>query len=41
MFVRKVFLAALAMLIPLAAGAATRCDAVIAAFGTKLVDATC
>ncbi|TMH57659.1 MAG: tannase/feruloyl esterase family alpha/beta hydrolase [Betaproteobacteria bacterium] len=41
MFVRKLFLAALAMLVPLAAGAATRCDAVLAAFGNKLVDATC
>src|SRR5437870_7919640 len=41
MFVRKLFLAALAMLVPLAAGAATRCDAVLAALADKLVDATC
>jgi hypothetical protein len=41
MLVRKLFLAALAMLVPLAAGAATRCDAVLAAFGNKLVGATC
>ncbi|HEX3632092.1 MAG TPA: hypothetical protein VHZ01_06250, partial [Casimicrobiaceae bacterium] len=41
MLVRKLFLAALAMLVPLAAGAATHCDAVLAAFGNKLVGATC
>jgi len=41
MLVRKLFLAALAMLVPLAAGAATRCDAVLAALGNKLVDASC
>ena len=41
MFVRKVFLAALAMLVPLAAAAATRCDKVLHAFGNQLIDATC
>src|SRR6185437_4776218 len=41
MLVRKFSLAALAMLVPVAAGAATRCDAVLAAFGKSLVGATC
>jgi hypothetical protein len=41
MFVRNCILVALALLIPFSAGAATRCDAVLAAFGNKLVDATC
>ncbi len=39
MFVRKVFLAALALFIPLSAGAG--CNELLHAFGNQLVDATC
>lgn len=39
MFVRKVFLAALAVFIPLSAGAG--CNELLHAFGNQLVDATC
>lgn len=41
MFARVTCSAALALLIPLSASATARCDAVLAAFGNKLVDATC
>lgn len=43
MFVRKLSLAALtlALLVPFPTSAASRCDAVLAALGKKLVDATC
>jgi hypothetical protein len=43
MFVRKLSMAALtlALLVPFAANASARCDAVLAAFGNKLVGATC
>ena len=40
MLVRKLSLAAIALLAPLAAGAAT-CDQVLKAFGSTLADATC
>jgi 3HB-oligomer hydrolase (3HBOH) len=37
----SISLAALTLLIPISAGAATRCDQVLHAFGTQLADATC
>ena len=33
--------AALALVLPMTAGAATRCEQVLQAFGNKLADATC
>src|SRR5438067_2260064 len=41
MFHRVCCTAALVLLAPLSASAASRCDAVLAAFGKQLVDATC
>jgi 3HB-oligomer hydrolase 3HBOH len=41
MFVRNCILVALALLIPFSAGAATRCEQVLQAFGNQLADATC
>src|SRR5215472_2158304 len=41
MLARVTLSAALALLIPLSASATARCDAVLAAFGNKLVGATC
>ena len=41
MFVRNCALVALALLIPFSAGAATRCEQVLQAFGNLLADATC
>ncbi|HTR58289.1 MAG TPA: 3-hydroxybutyrate oligomer hydrolase family protein [Casimicrobiaceae bacterium] len=41
MFRRTVCIAALTFLLPLSAAAGTRCDALLAAFGHRLVDATC
>ena len=41
MYLRKCFMGALVLVIPISAGAATRCDQVLQAFGTQLADATC
>ena len=41
MYLRNCSIAALALVIPISAGAASRCDQVLHAFGTQLADATC
>jgi len=41
MYLRKCAMVALALVVPISAGAATRCDQILHAFGTQLADATC